>query len=218
MDDNLVYENETICDLNRTLSAYCESRGITDMKKESQSVWNAALMFIRSVLYPTKDSLKSHELRQSGATVSNNNSYDYEKVNELLQGYVFICFDNDKEISQKGFCLLTGINIDTLNSWERGENKINKSTSEITQKLKEFRQECLENKLTSGRQNPVGILAILNHHYGWNMPNTREQNNKNILPTSELEQLRGKLSDNARLTASKPDTNHINLSRVIDNL
>ena len=38
-----VFEN----DIQMYLTMFCEENGIEDMKKESQSVWNAALMYIK---------------------------------------------------------------------------------------------------------------------------------------------------------------------------
>ena len=58
------------------------------------------------------------------------------------------------------------------------------------EKLNTFREESLSNKLATGNKNPVGILAILNRHYQWNMPGvSREQANKSALTAAELPQL-----------------------------
>ena len=52
------------------------------------------------------------------------------------------------------------------------------------------RDERLSNKLVTGKQNPVGVLGVLNHHYGWNMPGARgEPENKKVLTAAELPKL-----------------------------
>lgn len=46
-------------------------------------------------------------------------------------------------------------------------------------------------KLATAKRNPVGILAILNRHYGWNLPGVsrEQQNHKQALTASDLPQL-----------------------------
>ena len=52
------------------------------------------------------------------------------------------------------------------------------------------REESLSNKLSTGKQNPVGIMAILNHHYAWNMPGVRNENaSKQALTSQDLPML-----------------------------
>ena len=42
----------------------------------------------------------------------------------------------------------------------------------------------------TGKQNPVGVLGVLNRHYQWNMPGvSREQANKSALTAAELPKL-----------------------------
>ena len=72
-------------------------------------------------------------------------------------------------------------------------------------KLSQFREESLSNKLVTGKQNPVGILGVLNRHYQWNMPGvSREQANKRALTDAELPKLDSsncvKLIDNSDTT------------------
>jgi hypothetical protein len=56
-----------------------------------------------------------------------------------------------------------------------------------------MREESLANKLADGKQNPVGVIAILNKHYGWNMPGvTRETANRQQI---SLEDIRGKMAE-----------------------
>ena len=50
----------------------------------------------------------------------------------------------------------------------------------IYKKLIQSREESLSAKLATGNKNPVGIMAILNHHYSWNMPGVRETKQNQI--------------------------------------
>ena len=96
----------------------------------------------------------------------------------------------DKEISINGFTFLTGISQDCIYAWGNNARELSTSGNEIYKKLNQYREESLSNKLVTGKQNPVGILGVLNRHYQWNMPGvSREQANKRNLTDAELPKL-----------------------------
>lgn len=45
-------------DIDLYLKLFCEEQNIDDLKAESQSVWNAALMYVKRHVFPTSDTLK----------------------------------------------------------------------------------------------------------------------------------------------------------------
>lgn len=46
------------------------------------------------------------------------------------------------------------------------------------------------NKLVTGKQNPVGVLGVLNRHYAWNLPGvSKERTSERSLTASELPKL-----------------------------
>ena len=95
----------------------------------------------------------------------------------------------DKECSFVGFSLLTGISRDTLQDWGADQRKLSPKAFYIAQKIRTFREESLSNKLTTVR-NPVGVLAILNRHYQWNLPGvSKERSSREALTADELPQL-----------------------------
>jgi hypothetical protein len=116
--------------------------------------------------------------------------YNYNIINQLLDYYIYLCSINNKEISIMGFSKLTGIDTDTINSWGNNENKLSSSCSVIYKKLSQMREESLSNKLADGKQNPVGVIAMLNRHYGWASPYTADSNRqKSSLTAAELPKL-----------------------------
>lgn len=163
-----VFEN----DISLYLSMFCEEKNIEDMKKESQSVWNAALMYICKHVFKGKDLLKQkRNVVTDGAIMSSTfNAYDYDIVDQLVDYYIFLCMSFDKEVSLIGFSLLSGIERDTLQGWRADGTKLSSKSSYIAQKIYDFREESLSAKLATANKNPVGILAILNRHYQWNLP------------------------------------------------
>ena len=196
-----VFEN----DIQLYLSMFCEENGIEDMKKESQSVWNGALRYIRRNVFNNRDVLKAKD----NINIYNNNipstfnAYNYDTVNCICDIYIDLCFINDKEVSIIGFSNLTGIDNELIHNWGNENNKLSSTSCNIYKKLNEFREESLSNKLVTGKQNPVGILGVLNRHYQWNMPGvSREKANRGALTAAELP----RLSENcARIGDNSPE-------------
>lgn len=187
--DNIdIYEN----DIDLYLHEFMEVNNIPDLRAASQSVWNACLIYICRYVFKGTDKLKSKQMSQNGefTGLTNYNSYDYELINRLCDYYIYLCTLYDKEISQIGFGNLTGINPDTFWDWGNERNKLSKAGCEIYKKLVKFREESLSNKLATGNKNPVGILAILNRHYSWNLPGvSREQGTQRALTADQLPKL-----------------------------
>ena len=185
-----VFEN----DIQLYLSMFCEENGIEDMKKESQSVWNGALRYIRRHVFNNKDLLKepNNIYNTNNSIVSNYNMYNYELVNNICDIYIDLCFINDKEVSILGFSNLTGIDNETINVWGNNDNKLSTLSFGIYKKLSQFREESLSNKLVTGNKNPVGVIAVLNRQYGWASPYTSDSNRqKTALTAAELPKLSG---------------------------
>ena len=96
----------------------------------------------------------------------------------------------NKEISSMGFSKLVGITNEIISMWGNDNNKLSSKSFEIYKKLQQEREESLSNKLVDGRQNPVGVIAMLNRHYGWASPYTSDSNRqKSSLPAAELPKL-----------------------------
>ena len=184
-----VFEN----DIQLYLKMFCEEQKIKDIKKESQAVWNSALRYIYRHVFKDTDRLKSH----TNISVNNNtipstfNAYDYKKVLDVLDIYIFdMCMRYDKEVSIIGFSTLTGIDQSVIYDWGNNSNKLSQTSSEIYKKLNQFREESLSDKLATGNKNPVGILAILNRHYQWNLPGvSKEQSSRQALTADKLPDL-----------------------------
>lgn len=204
-------------DIELYLSQFCEEHNIEDMTKEPQSRWNAALMYINKYVFSDKSILKLNKNINKNNTNcimdSNFYMYDYDKLEYILYIYYYLCAMYDKECSIMGFSLLTGINRDTLQDWGANERKLSTKAFDIVQKLRLFREESLSNKLATGNKNPVGILAILNRHFAWNLLGvSRESTNKTALTAAEIRQ---QLSQNNTQLTDSQQINAINNSDTI---
>ena len=188
-----VFEN----DIDFFLHQFQDEQGIEDLRTVPQSVWNGCLTYInRKVFKPNPVILKSKTTYTTNiynnnvSMKTNYNMYDYEIVNKVLDYYIYLCQIYSKEISVIGFENLTGITQETIYTWGENSNKLSQSCSEIYKKLIKMREESLSNKLADGKQNPVGVIAMLNRHYGWASPYTADANRvKKALQSAELPQL-----------------------------
>ena len=179
-------------DIELYLKLFCEEQSIDDLKAESQSVWNAALMYIKRHVFNTSDILKSNNniINNNSIMDSNYNQYNYDLVNNICDYYIYLCMMYDKEVSAIGFSLLTGIDRYTIATWRDGQNKLSTKSLDIGKKIYDYREESLSNKLVTGKQNPVGVLGVLNRHYAWNLPGvSKERTSERALTAAELPKL-----------------------------
>lgn len=184
-----VFEN----DMDFYLREYQINNDIEDFSNVPQNVWSGALLYVNKEVFKPHPGIlkqKNNTSVNSKVAVSNFNAYDYDLVNQVCDYYISKCMMYNKEVSLRGFSFLTGINIDTLIDWGNRSTKLSAASCEIYKKLHDLREESLSAKLSDGKQNPVGLIAILNKHYGWNMPGvSRESASKPQLSSAELPRL-----------------------------
>lgn len=184
-----VFEN----DIDFYLHQFQDEQNIDDLRTVPQSVWNGALRYIyRNVFKPNSNILKSNTLYSIDNNIipSNCNMYNYNIVSDIADYYIYLCQINNKEISIIGFSNLTGIDNETINVWGNDSSKLSSSGFGIYKKLSQMREESLSNKLADGKQNPVGVIAMLNRHYGWASPYTADSSKrKQALTAQELPKL-----------------------------
>lgn len=194
-----VYSN----DIELYINLFCEDQGIEDLRKESQSVWNACLMYVQRHVFPDRQALKA--TKNSPEYVNNImpstcGAYNYDLLDTIVNTYIYYCYMYDKEVSIQGFSKLVGIPKTVIDLWGT-DLRLSKKSINIYKKLIAEREESLSAKLASGKSNPVGILSILNHWYSWNLPGvTREQSTRTALTAAELPRL-----DSQKAVEALPD-------------
>ena len=169
-----VYNNA----IEEAISQYCINHNLEqkDLYAMDQSRWNSVLMYIYQYAFKPVDTDKRQYNEHS-----NINYSDIDLLKSVCNIYINLCYEYSKEISILGFSKLTGINPDTIYTWGKDEG-LSRGTSEIYKNLNREREESLSVRLVSGRGNPVGILGILNRHYGWNMGQPRGQDSRQKAP------------------------------------
>ena len=128
----------------------------------------------------------------SNLNKSNCNAYNISLVNEICDYYIYMCYQYGKEVSILGFNKLTGIDDNTIYAWRDEKNILSDSGADIYKKLSQEREESLSAKLVDSKQ-AVAQIAILNKHYGWNLPGvSKEREAKKALTAADI---RARLSD-----------------------
>lgn len=189
-------------DIAMYLQIFCEEQKIEDMSKESQSKWNAAMMYIKRHVFndssilkmskPLNNYINNNNIHDNMYNLNNSNcnAYDIDKVNSVCDYYIYICNMYDKGVTISGFSKLTGIDESTIYDWsDENGRRLSTASFEIYKKLHAEYENSLESKLWSNK-NPVAHMAIANKRFGWNMPGVREERNKQrVLAVDELPKL-----------------------------
>lgn len=160
--------------IQESIANYCIDHDIgqNDIYTFDQQRWNSVLLYIyRSVFKPCKNDGVVRRYNEK----SNIDYDDKELIDNICDIYISLCYEYSKEVSIMGFNKLTGIDEETINNWAN-DTGAERGSLGVRKKLLAEREESLSNKLASGKGNPVGILGILNRHYGWNMGQPRGQN------------------------------------------
>lgn len=217
-DGTEVYNSE----VHACLQDYIDSHGIEDMAKESQSKWNAALIYINNKVFKGTDKLKSkaydsNNLVNGGR--SNNNKYDLDIVNKMCDYYITLCYEYEKEVSINGFSFMTGISTDCIRGWsgvlgggyETNGIKASSTGLAVYKKLIDNNEESLSSILISGKRPPVAILGALNRRHGWNMGQPQSEEKDPTRP-----QLTAQEIHQARLERKRPEIEFAEDGSVIE--
>lgn len=199
--DNIeVYES----DIDLYIKLFCEENNISCINDISQSVYNAMLRYVYKHCFMGTDKLKSKRLYSTSDRIkSNYNAYDIDICYSLCDHYIYLCQLYDKEISIVGYSTLTGIEQNTIYSWGKEDQRktLSSKSCDIYKKLVSMRENSLSDKLSSGKGNPVGILAILNHCYNWAGVGNMEERKPQQITLADVRKDAALLSDNSRQAA-----------------
>nr|DAH21300.1 MAG TPA: DNA-packaging protein [Bacteriophage sp.] len=177
------------------VSKYCEINNI-DESDIYPSIWNDVI----TELYIKLFSLCNKLLKKDNAQY---NDYDIDRVVYIYNNiYKRLCNKHCQEVSQKGFCDMTGINKQTLYDWANG--RLSSQRSDLQEKIMEDNEESLFSLMKDRRNNPMKILPKLNKVHGWSMPGARDRaDTKQALTAAELPKLNNDAIDSSICTIEK---------------
>lgn len=180
-NDMTIYENN----IQLYMQEYLDKYGIDNMQDASQSQWNGFLMYLNKHIIKNLNIKEKPILTPNNSIVTNHNKYNYDVLYMIMNNtYIPLCLAYSKEISVMGFSFLIGCTSEDIKLW--GDNEPTSASFKIYKTLYNLREESLTNKLVTGKQNPVGVIAMLNHHYGYNGAGTVQTVANNKLSLNDI--------------------------------
>ena len=147
------------------IEEWTQKHKIDDMRKAEQSIFTACCIDIGKTFFKPSDVLRSTELKDYGsATITNNHSYDINKVCKALE-----VFDYIANLYGKTFTIWAGsafCGISDSYMYDR-QDVLTVSGVGIRKKA----EQSLNDIITAGKRNPTGAICILNAKHGYNTGN-----------------------------------------------
>ena len=154
--------------IDNAIDDFCVEYNISDLRNETQNVFNACLKYIYKTVFKADSSTTRYK---SNSVIDINNS---ELLYGLLEYYIYLCDLYSKAINVTSFASMLGISRSVIYDWGN-RTRLNSEYNDIYKILDSERERSLGDLLISGKKQPVGILAVLNHEKGWNLPGTTRE-------------------------------------------
>ena len=146
-------------DIDYYLQEYIETREL-DRNKIPSSQWAAAMRYVHNHVFTGGNSLRQKN-------TINNEPYNMDAVEQLLDKYIFLCMDHCQRICTEHFCLLSGLTKATISYWA---NDVRRADDP---RAKRIYKTLLENSVMSAddlmiSRNGVNSIAYSNRihaHY-----------------------------------------------------
>ena len=175
---------------------FCIDYNISDLKSETQNVFNGCLRYIYdNVFKPNKRNKLNDKV---------NSLLDYNNIElliDVLNYYIYLCDIYSKSISVSSFCTMVGIDKTVIYDWYKGSvRNLNPLYSHVFKILDDERERSLSDLLISGKRQPIGLLAVLNHEKNWNLPGSSREIKHVVTsesPQQIAERYRARLADSA---------------------
>lgn len=183
------------------IKAYCDKEGINE-RDIYPSIWNDIITELYIKLFkPCNKLLKKDDAKY--------NDYDIDKVIFIYNNiYKRQCNKHCQEVSQKGFCDMSGIGKQTLYDWNN--DRLSSQRSDLQEKIMEDNEESLFALMKDRRNNPMKILPKLNKVHGWSMPGARDRTDtKKALTATDLPRLGDNTQDVAMICVDNTSSSNL---------
>lgn len=159
-DQTDIYIINTLeCDLIDEIEIFSQDNNIDDIRTAPLNLWTACMYHLYDNVIKGLDIKKLSK--------SNTPMYDKDKINNICDIYIKLCYKYDKEIKINDFIKLVNMSYFTLHDWSMEGRLPSVVGANILQKLNNEQETSLSNKAITGKGNIVGVLAKLNTKHGW---------------------------------------------------
>ena len=128
-------------------------------------------------MYISEVVIQKYSLKESVAdNLYSGTEYDINLLNGLLDVYIALCYRYSKMISLYGYCLMCNIQVSVLVNWKcETVRALTPETKQFVKKIEQAAEESKRSLLIEKGRNPVGVLALLNHDNGYNLPGVSKE-------------------------------------------
>jgi len=155
--------------IENAIEEFCEKYNIQDLKAETQNVFNACLKYIYNTVFKSPDQSSTKYKSKSIVDIDN-----LELLTALLDYYIYLCDLYGKAVNVSSYCSMLGLSRTVIYEWGN-RTRLNSEYNDIFKILDTERERSLSDLLISGKRQPIGVLAVLNHEKGWNLPGTSKE-------------------------------------------
>lgn len=210
--------NITLLDIMNEIETACVDGLFMDSAKDlrtaPESNFNYCLRKVGAKFFKDTDYFRGDDINN----ININNAFNTNKISNMLDIYYELCERFAKIPSLLGFCLLVGVDYVYIteryikNNIVMGNDNINNniinnniynsadnssslygapspSWTEIHKNIVTHREQALRSKLSDGKQNPVGIIALMNNEYNFNGDKPESAQDRKCLSVNDLKSL-----------------------------
>lgn len=152
--------------IDSLIRAWCEYNDIDDLRKAEQPIFNALCSDIGNTIFKPSAILKDHNQYINGSAVpTNNNQYDIDKVISIIDLCTYYCNIYNKVFTIHAAAAFCGVSKDFFYD---NREKLTRLGCDLWKNS----ELSLADSIVSGKRNPTGALAALNHWHGWSGAST----------------------------------------------
>ena len=147
--------------IDSLIRAWCDSNDIDDLRKAEQPIFNALCTDIGNTIFKPSAILKDHNQYINGSAVpTNNNQYNIDKVISIIDICNYYCNIYNKVFTIHAAAAFCGVSKDFFYD---NREKLTRRGCDLWKNS----ELSLADSIVSGKRNPTGALAALNHWHGW---------------------------------------------------
>lgn len=164
-----------ISTLQSIIKQWCIDNDIETMQKAKQQQWSAVCMFIGQYIKHNKILADKEKTAARGGVVA----YDIEKVDALLDLWVYLCNAYGKVALVNDFIYFAGVSKQWLYG-SNGHSKLTSSDGLLVKKLADIQAAAIGSGIVDGKENPTGKIYFSKAVLGWSESGIIRQNNDDM--------------------------------------
>ena len=164
-----------ISTLQSIIKQWCIDNDIETMQKAKQQQWSAVCMFIGQYIKNNKILADKEKTAARGGVIT----YDIEKVDALLDLWVYLCNAYGKVALVNDFIYFAGVSKQWLYN-NNGHSELTSAGGALVKKLADIQAAAIGSGIVDGRENPTGKIYFSKAVLGWSENGIMRQNSDDM--------------------------------------